>query len=505
MQKKAIAHRKPAKEDLPRPATNTPWNSSIKQHFRRTRIVATIGPASSSPAMLRAIITAGVDIARVNFSHGNPEEHVKLMSRIRNTARKCGRLVSVLGDLCGPKIRVGDFKDGQVQLRDKARVLITSRHVLGTEQLIPSQYERIVEDTRVGERILLDDGNLELKVTRKLRNAVEAVVVHGGILKNHKGMNLPDSKLQVPALTLKDRKDAAFCVKGDADFIALSFVRTARDIEVLKAHLKHMNSRIPVIAKIEKPEALDNIDEILAVADGIMVARGDLGVEVPPEKVPIIQASLIEKANRAYKPVIVATQMLESMIEHPRPTRAEVTDVAMACNADTDAVMLSGESAVGKFPVLAVQTMDSILRETEAYQFFSQAGLFMERKGFRRDDPLNALSVATAQLSRDLQVKCISVLTRSGRTARITSADRPAAPILALTHSRQLARRLNILWGVFPRLIPGDLSYRQFITNSEKLAREYRLARHGDVIILLSGLSEPGNLTTNSITLHRLT
>jgi pyruvate kinase len=255
-------------------AQDTPWNTGGKLHFRRTRIVATIGPASSSPQMLKALISAGVDIARVNFSHGDPADHVKLMARIRKAARECGRIVSVLGDLCGPKIRVGDFKDGGVTLKDGHKVLITGKTVTGTAELIPSQYERIVEDTRIGERILLDDGNLELRVIRRLRNAVEALVVHGGMLKNHKGMNLPDSKLNVPALTSKDRKDAAFCVRGDADFIALSFVRTARDVRDLKRHLARMKSRITVIAKIEKPEALDNIDEILEAADGIMIARG---------------------------------------------------------------------------------------------------------------------------------------------------------------------------------------------------------------------------------------
>ena len=485
-------------------AKNTPWHDTPKLHFRRTRIVATIGPASSTPEILRSILAAGVDIARVNFSHGNPADHVQLMRRIRTTARKCGRIVSILGDLCGPKIRVGDFKDGSIVLKDGAKVMITSKPILGSAELIPSQYERIAEDTRIGERILLDDGNLELRVTRKVRHAVEALVVHGGMLKNHKGMNLPDSKLNVQALTAKDRKDAVYCVRGEADFIALSFVRSAKDIVDLKKHLKQMNSQIPVIAKIEKPEALDNIDEILDICDGIMIARGDLGVELPPEKVPIIQSSLIEKANRVYKPVIVATQMLESMIEHPRPTRAEVTDVSMACFADADAVMLSAESASGKFPVLAVKTMDSILREIEAHQYFSSAGLFMDRTGFRRDDLLNALGSATAQISRDLKVRCIAVLTRSGRTAKIVSADRPAAPVFAMTESEQVARRLNILWGVYPRTIPGNLSFRKFVNYSEKIVKELHLANKGDCIILLSGLSGPGNISTNSITIHRL-
>jgi len=505
MNKKPSVHPAPTKEDSFQIAQAAPWHAAAKLHFRRTRIVATIGPASSSPKMLKALISAGIDIARINFSHGSPADHVKLMSRIRRVARQCGRVVSILGDLCGPKIRVGHFVDGQVVLKDNSKVTITSKEVLGTDKLIPSQYERIVQDTSVGERILLDDGNLELKVTRKLRNSIEAVVVHGGPLKDHKGMNLPDSKLNVPALTAKDRKDAAYCVRGDADFIALSFVRYAKDVTDLKNLLKRMNSGIPVIAKIEKPEALDNIDEILKVTDGIMVARGDLGVELPPEKVPIIQSALIEKANRMYKPVIVATQMLESMIEHPRPTRAEVTDVSMACISDADAVMLSAESASGRFPVLAVKTMDSILRESEAYQFFAHRGLFMNRTGFRRDDLLNALSSATAQISRDLRVRCIAVLTRSGRTARIVSADRPAAPVFAMTHSEHIARRLNILWGVYPRLIPEDLSFRQFIRHTEGMLKGRRLAKKGDCILLLSGLSEPGNVTTNSITIHRIT
>jgi pyruvate kinase len=485
-------------------ARTAPWSSSVKLHFRRTRIVATIGPASSSPAMLKALISAGVDVARVNFSHGDPADHVKLMQRIRKTALECDATVAVLGDLCGPKIRVGDFQNGQILLTDKSRVLITGKTILGTDKLIPSQYRRIVEDTRPGNRILLDDGNLELRVIRKVRNAVEAEVIHGGILKNHKGMNLPDSKLNIEALTPKDRKDAIYCIKGEADFIALSFVRSARDVKDLKDLLAQNHSDIPVIAKIEKPEALDNMEAILATADGIMVARGDLGVELPAQKVPIIQNRLIEEANRLYKPVIVATQMLESMIEHVRPTRAEVTDVAMACLADADAVMLSAETAAGKFPVEAVKTMDSILRETEAYQFFAHQGLFKDRTGFRRDELINALGVATAQISRDLKVRCIAVLTRTGRTARIISADRPAAPVFALTHTEKIARRLKLLWGVNPYLVPGKLSFREFVEHSETMIRKLKLANQGDCIVLLSGLTAPGNSATNSITIHRI-
>jgi len=486
-------------------AQTAPWACAAKLYFRRTRIVGTIGPASSSPAMLKAVIKAGLDVARVNFSHGKPDEHVRLMQRIRRVAAQSGRIVSILCDLCGPKIRVGDFAGDQATLRDGSRVLITGKTVVGTAQLIPSQYHRIVEDTRPGDRILLDDGNLELRVTRKVRNAVEALVIHGGVLKNHKGMNLPDSKLNIPALTAKDRSDAVYCVRGGADFIALSFVRSARDVADLKHLLKRLGADTPVIAKIEKPEALDNLDEILSVADGIMVARGDLGVELPAQKVPIVQGNLIERANRVYKPVIVATQMLESMIEHSRATRAEVTDVAMACMEGADAVMLSAETASGKYPAEAVRTMDSILRETEAYQFFAHGGLFRQRTEFRRDELLNALSVAASQISRDLKVRCISVLTRTGRTARVISADRPAAPVFALTHCESVARRVNLLWGVYPRLVPGEMAFRQFVRHSQDAIKSLRLARKGDCILLLSGLTEPGNVATNSITIHRVT
>jgi pyruvate kinase len=482
----------------------TPWTVTAKLHFRRTKIVATIGPASSSPAMLRALIRQGLDIARINFSHGEPEDHLKVIRRIRQIASASNKIVSILGDLCGPKIRVGKFKNGQVTLKDGSKVLITEKGVLGDEQIIPSQCKGIEKEIRAGDRVLLDDGNLEFKVLRKVRGGVEALVVHGGVLKDKKGMNLPDTKLSLQSFTAKDKKDALYCIKGGADFIALSFVRSAHDITDLKRFLARHKSDIPVIAKIEKPEALDDIDEIIAVADGIMIARGDLGVELPPQKVPLIQSRLIEKANQQYKPVIVATQMLESMTEHARPTRAEVTDVSMACIADADAVMLSGETASGKFPLETLKMMDSILRETEAYQFFAWGGLFKKRTGFRRDELLNAIGAATAQISRDLKVRCISVLTRSGRTARVVSADRPAAPVFALTYSDKVARRLNLLWGVYPIVVPGEMKFREFIRRSESTIKDLHLAQKHDYIILLSGLPESGSVVSNSMTIHKV-
>ena len=318
-------------------------------HFRRTKIIATIGPASSSPAIIRRLILTGMNVARINFSHGKAEEHARTIRMIRKTARELRAPVAILGDLCGPKIRVGLFEGDSVELAEGADVTLTVEPVKGTRSLIPCQYQRLPEEVSVGDHILLDDGNLELEVVSRAKKTVQARVVRGGVLRNKKGMNLPDTKLDIAALTAKDRSDAAVCIAEKVDFIALSFVRRAQDILDLKRLLARKSADIAVIAKIEKPEALENINEILAAADGIMIARGDLGVELPAKKVPFIQDKLIETCIMHRKPVIVATQMLESMIEHARPTRAEVTDVSAACLSGADAVMLSAETAAGRY------------------------------------------------------------------------------------------------------------------------------------------------------------
>jgi len=471
--------------------------------FRRTKIVASIGPASSSRACLRQLIRAGVNVARVNFSHGDPAKHLVLMRRIRQVARELGQTVAILCDLCGPKIRVGTFPCGPIRLKEKTSVMITTRNVPGEPELIPSQYAGLAREVKVGDPILLDDGAMELKVTRKCGDSVEALVVRGGELKDHKGMNLPGTHLHVSALTAKDRKDALYCIRGEADYIALSFVRTPGDILALRRHLKRNGADIPIIAKIEKPEALTNIRGIMEAADGIMVARGDLGVELPTKKVPQIQSRLIQIANYYDKPVIVATQMLESMIEHSQPTRAEVTDVAAACMAGTDAVMLSGETAAGRYPVKAVAAMDAILREAEAYQFFTNGGLFRAAPPDRRDDVLDAMGVAVAQLSRDLMVRSVFVLTRSGTTARIISSDRPAAPVLALTQAVECARRMALLWGVYPFRVSRDMDMAEFLLEGEAITRRLRLAKPGDYLLMLSGLGTR-NASTNTVVVHRV-
>ena len=472
-------------------------------HYRRTKIVATVGPASLSPHNLRALIAKGLDVVRVNFSHGKADDHLRTIRRIRKTAAELNRTVAILGDLCGPKIRVGDFENGSILLKEKTTVTITTEAVTGHGTIIPSQYKGIVKDAAIGDPILLDDGNLELRITKKTKNTLEAKVIRGGGLKNHKGMNLPETTMRVSALTEKDRADALYCIRGGVDYIALSFVRTAADIRALKDHLKRHGAEIPIIAKIEKPEALTNIEAIVDLADGIMIARGDLGVEVPAKKVPIIQNKLIQIANEHNKPVIVATQMLESMIDHGRPTRAEVTDVAGACMSGADAVMLSGETAVGKYPIETFETMDSILRETEAYQFFSQAGNFGKATIFSGNLLLDAMGVATAQLSRDLKVHSIFVLTITGTTARIISSDRPAAPILAFTHSAQVARRMQLFWGVCPHFIKKAMTPEACLVEGEALIKDKKLAHSGDFVIMISGLGRKSG-GANTIMMHQV-
>jgi pyruvate kinase len=471
--------------------------------FRRTKIVATIGPSTSSPAMIEKLIKHGVNVARINFSHGKPEEHLLVIESIRKTAKKLDAAVSVLADLCGPKIRVGTFAEGGVQLTEGKMVRITPESVIGSCEVIPSQYKLIAKEVKAGHRILLDDGNLELCVVSVKGGDVIAKVIRGGYLKDRKGMNMPDTELSVAALTAKDRSDVSYCIKAEVDYIALSFVRHSRDVKQLKNFLKRKGADIPVIAKIEKPEALEEIEAILKESDGIMVARGDLGVELPAEKVPIIQNKLIHLANRFNKPVIVATQMLESMISNSRPTRAEVTDVSSACLSGADAVMLSAETASGKYPLEAVRIMDSIVREAESYQFFTNNGRFREAADIAAGDVHDAIGMSTAQLSRDLKVRCVFVLTESGRTVRMVSADRPASPIMALTASVKIGRRLNLLWGVYPYITGKKIDLELSFDIARQIVRKRKMGAIGDYIVMLSGTMTEKNETI-SINVHRL-
>ncbi|HVE84417.1 MAG TPA: pyruvate kinase [Myxococcales bacterium] len=430
--------------------------SRVALKRRRTKIVATVGPASSTADALVGLIEAGVDVFRLNFSHGTHESHQQAFTAIRAASARANKQVAVLGDLCGPKIRVGTFEGGGIDLEWGTEVVVTVREVEGKPGLIPSEYRALVGDVVPGDRILLDDGKLQLQVKQvqgetEIRCEVEA----GGRLTNKKGMNLPGVRVSTPALTEKDKADAAFAVKLGVDYLALSFVRAPTDVADLKALLRDLQAETPVIAKIEKPEALDTIGGILEVADAIMVARGDLGVEMAAEEVPLIQQELVRLAVAAHKPVIVATQMLESMIESARPTRAEVTDVAAAALSRADAVMLSAETASGKHPREAVATMDRVLRMVEGYQWKrGQHGKVAESplQGNVQARLNAALSRATSMLSGELEVRAVVAPTRTGRMARLISSARPAAPVLALTSSETLCRRMQLLWGVAPEM-----------------------------------------------------
>jgi pyruvate kinase len=437
--------------------------SRVSLKHRRTRIVATVGPASSSPAVLGELVAAGVDVFRLNFSHGSHETHAEAYRAIREVSAGLDRPVAVLADLCGPKIRVGRFEQGSVELIEEAEVVVTTRPTWGGVRedgatIIPSEYEPLARDLRPGDRVLLADGAMTLEVVHTDgAHDIRCRVVHGGTLSDRKGMNLPGVPLSTPSLTEKDRADATFAAALGVDYLALSFVREAEDILQLKALLRDCACQPAVVAKIEKPEALRNIAAILAAADAVMVARGDLGVELPPEEVPIIQQELVAAAVLANRPVIVATQMLESMVEAPRPTRAEVSDIAWAAAAGTDAVMLSAETAAGRYPVLAVQTMDRVLRLVEGWQWRHGQFRGLERLQPDAGDPVDrALSRATAGLSRDLKVRAILVPTSTGRTAKAVSAQRPASPVVPLCVDRRLWRQLALYWGTSPRLVDEE-------------------------------------------------
>lgn len=467
---------------------------------RRTKIVATLGPASSEPAMIEKLIETGVNVFRLNFSHGDHETHRANYERVRAAADKLKEPVAVLGDLCGPKIRVGKFAGGKIELETGSTVTVTTRDVPGEPGLIPSQYDALAKDVRPGNRILLDDGLLELRVEKVTGTEIACHVVHGGVLKDKKGMNLPGVKVSAPALTEKDRRDGRFALELGVDYLALSFVRKAEEVYGLKGLLREAGCQAHVVAKIEKPEALEDIDEILEATDAIMIARGDLGVELAPETVPIAQHQLLRLARRKNRPVIVATQMLESMIERPRPTRAEVSDVSHAVFGGADAVMLSAETAAGAYPVESVKMMDYVARQVEALQFAeSKFGTLVEHDDSPPPIPLHvAIARSTAQLARDLAVRTIVVLSKTGATASMMSDARPSAPILAIATDASACRRMNLLWGVVPVQItpeefqaPGPVACR--------IARDCGLAKAGQFLLMISGVSSFARGTTPTV------
>lgn len=469
--------------------------------FRRTKIVATLGPRSNDKDTIERLFTAGVDVFRLNMSHGTHDEHGNTYQRVCKVADKLKKPISVMADLCGPKIRVGSFHNGRAELIEGEPVIVTSRDVVGHPGLISSQYRALADDVEDGNRILLDDGNIELSVKSISGSDITCEVITGGILSDHKGMNLPGVTISSPSLTESDYIDANFALQLGVDFLALSFVRRGSDVEDLRALISETNTRTAIIAKIEKPEALDNIDEILDAADGIMVARGDLGVELPPQVVPNAQDQLIDLARIRRKPVIVATQMLESMLNHSRPTRAEVTDVANAVRSGADAVMLSAETASGKYPVETVKMMGDIARQTEGYQWRQAAfgSLTRHNEHVRPFPKEDALSESVAQLSRDLLVRAIVVISMHDRSLAVMSSSRPAAPIVGICTDLRSSRLANLLWGVIPITVdPAE------IDNIQSLARrvvvELGLAVEGQNILVVRGFSDDPKQNTPNLT-----
>lgn len=473
---------------------------------RRTKIVSTLGPASSAPETLDLLIAAGVDVFRLNFSHGDTASHEATYRAVREAAKRADRAVGILGDLPGPKIRVGMLEGGSLTLKEGEEVTVTTRDVLGKPGLIPSQHLALGQDVSVGDMVLLDDGNLELKVLHIADTEITCKIIVGGILKDKKGMNLPGVKITAPSLTEKDRSLAHFAMGLGVDFLALSFVRQAADIRELRKVRTSLESSTLLIAKIEKAEALLEIEDIIKESDGIMVARGDLGVELRPEKVPAIQAQLVDLARDYEKPVIVATQMLESMTRSPRPTRAEVMDVSNAVSAGADAVMLSGETAVGDYPVRSVEMMDRVIRETEGYLWPQRVADGIGNHSFSKLPPLaleDAVARATAHLTRDLRVRCIVVFTGTGWTAGKVSAGRPQAPILSATSDPGARRRTSLFWGVEPVLVDSqDPGPNHEVTRN--LAREAGLAEEGEYVLEVRGFHADSDRNVPTLSICRI-
>mgnify|MGYP000019106287 CR=1 FL=1 len=470
--------------------------------WRRTKIVATVGPATGDPDRIRALVEAGVDVMRFNFSHGTWEEHRRRIEAVRRASAELGRPVAVLQDLQGPKIRVGALVDHRpVVLEEGREVVITADSEGGTAQRLPTTYPELVREVHAGDRILLADGELELSVTAVGPGEVRARVVRGGVLEEHKGINVPGVALRAPALTEKDVEDLRFGLEVGVDFVALSFVRRAEDVVRARKLMEQLGRVVPIIAKLEKAEAVDHLEEIMEVSDGVMVARGDLGVELAPERVPTLQKHIIRRANELGIPVITATQMLESMVDHPRPTRAEASDVANAILDGTDAVMLSGETAVGKYPVEAVRMMDRIAVEVEATspQLYQPA-----RQHDRRLGIAEAVAAAACRLSHDLRAKAIVVITRSGRTAQLVSKNRPAEPVVALTEEDSVARSLCLWWGVHPVVTEFREDTDAMLVQAEEELLRRKLVEPGDVLVVTGSAPIIARGRTNFVKVHRV-
>lgn len=485
----------------------------------RTKIVCTMGPACRDVETLVAMIEAGMTVARLNFSHGSADEKREWAALVRMAAARAGRYVALMGDLQGPKIRVGRLPEGGVMLTPGEEVTLTAGAAEAGE--IPFPHPDIVEDLRAGHHVLLDDGSLELEVVAVTPPRARCRVLVGGVLTSNKGVNLPGTPLKLSALTPKDREDARLAVELGLDYLALSFVRRAEDVQELRAYLREVGAasterrvgedpnRLPaIVAKIEKPEALQELEAIVRVADAVMVARGDLGVETAPQRVPLAQKDIIRLCNQLGKPVITATQMLQSMIENPRPTRAEASDVANALLDGSDAIMLSGETSVGRYPVAAVRMMATIAEAVEQSAYFPYNQLLSMAPTGRgeniTEDVSRAISRATVEIAADLQAAAILCSTESGRTARMVARHRPCTPLLGITPFESTARRLNLVWGVTPVVVSAFQDTDHMIQTMVQAATRAGYTRCGDVTVLTAGIPLEVHGVTNMLKVHRI-
>lgn len=462
--------------------------------MRRTKIVCTIGPASASDRVLEGLIRAGMNVARLNFSHGDHNFHRGLIRKIRHLERQLRRQIAVLQDLPGPKIRIGPVAGDRVRLQNRQPFVLTTKKILGTQAAVSVDFPGLTKALKKGDPILLGDGEIELEAVQITNNEVKCRIVVGGILGSHKGIHFPRTSLNIRALTEDDKKDLAFGIQEKVDLIALSFVRNSEDILYARREMNRRGSSIPLIAKIEKHEALDELDGILQNVDAIMVARGDLGLEIAQERIPAMQKMMIREANHLGKPVITATQMLRSMVWNPRPTRAEVADIANAILDGTDALMLSEETAAGDYPVEAVQVMARVAEETEAILEPRQ-----RFTGLKKTVP-EAISLGAISLARDLQVKAFLIPTTSGSTARLIARYRPQQPIIAVSPEPQTVKLLCLVWGVTPVPIKGFRSTDEMVRALQTKALESGLVKRGDLVAITAGLPLQQAGTTNMIT-----
>ena len=468
--------------------------------MRKTKIVCTIGPASDDPEILRQIIRAGMDVARLNFSHGTHEDHATRISLIRQLAAEERKHIALMLDTKGPEIRIGTFVNGSVLLAGGDEFTLTVSPIEGTDKRVSVTYANLAQDIEVGDRLLLDDGLIEMSVIAIEGPDITCRVVVGGVLSNRKGINIPSRRVNLPTISAQDEADLRFGIEQGVDYVAASFMRNSTDVHEIRKFLEKNGAEIPIIAKIENKEGIDNLDAILKFSDGLMVARGDMGVEFPAEEVPIIQKRMIEKCNRVGKPVITATQMLDSMIRNPRPTRAEASDIANAIFDGSDAIMLSGETASGKYPVESVLTMARIAERSEK-------ALACENKRRLRADgtvstTTDAISHATVQVANELGAAAIVTSTQSGSTARMVSKYRPQAPVVAVTTQAEIARRMSLFWGVHP--IIGDVvnNTDELMDNAVKRSLEEGYIKNGDLVVITAGVPVGVPGTTNLLRVH---